>query len=258
MRVALLNLTAVPNEDMAAIALALELYAKDIAAPWERQPWEVVFYPGQQEAPVGWVPLVAFEQADQPGCEGYHDVDEQGRPYGRAFLSCVPNRTVLHDPAGKGASLSAVLAHELAEMMLDLKANQWFDGPFFDHATGHSYTQVAAELADPVQELSYRIDIEGQPIDVSDFIYPAWFDRRSIGEQYDRCRALTAPLTLAPGGYAIVRDAKAERQVFARLMGRITRRAPGIKKVFHGTPSAAWREQMKAMRGSRTSRRLAL
>lgn len=254
MRIALLNMSSAHNEDMVKIARALNLNVADVCAVWEHAPIDVVFYPGVQAAPDGWTPLVAFEQPDQPGCEGYHDVDDKGRPYGRAFRACVPGGTVLHDPSGKGASLAGVLSHEAEEMVGDLRADAWFDGPFVDHYSGHSYAQVAAELADPVQELAYRIDVDGQPVDASDFIFPDWFNPRAKGVQFDKCRALTAPLTLAPGGYAIVRDAKAEGQVFARLLGR---RVRAIKKVLHPEPPAIWREEMKAFHGGRTKRRLA-
>lgn len=254
MRIALINLSSIRNDDMVKIARALSINMVDVCAVWERAPIDVVFYPGVQEAPDGWTPLVVFEQPDQPGVEGYHDVDDKGRPYGRAFRACVPGGAVLHDPSGKGASVSALCSHEAEEMALDLLANSWFNGPLIDASTGRSYPLVAGELADPVQELAYRVEVDGQPIDLSDFIYPAWFNPHAAGAQYDKCRALTAPLSLAPGGYAIVREAKAERQVFARLLGR--KRKPGVKKIMHDTPPAEWRERMKAMRGGRTRRRL--
>jgi hypothetical protein len=212
--------------------------------------------PGLQEAPAGWSPLVIFEAPDQPGVQGYHDVDEQGRPYGRVFRSCIPGGAVLCDPTGKGAAIAPVAAHEVAEMRLDELANSWFDGPLRDPYTGHDYSQVAGEIGDPVQELTYPISVDGQLVDASNFVYPAYFNRRAAtGERFDHLRALTAPLTLAPGGYVIVRDAKAERQVFARLFGRARHAKP--TKITSPTPPAEWREEMKKLRGGRTKRRLA-
>lgn len=251
--IALINMSSAANDDIAKIARMLKINLAEVCDVWGRAPIDVAFTPGVQEAPDGWTPLVIFEQPDQPGCEGYHDVDAQGRPYGRAFRACVPGGVVLHDPSGKGASLAALCSHEAEEMAIDLEANGWFDGPFVDHYSGHSYAQVAGELADPVQELAYRIDIDGQLVDASDFIFPAWFNPRATGVQFDKCRALTAPLTLAPGGYAIVRDAKNEGQVFARLFGR---RRRAVEKVMHPEPPAAWREQTKHLHGGRTKRRL--
>ena len=255
MKLALLNMSSVRNDDMARIADALKVGLTHVTDAWERSPIDVAFMPGTKTAPIGWAPLVAFEQAEQPDAayEGYHDLDEQGRPYGRAFRNMIPGGAILHDPAGAGASLAAVLAHEAAEMALDLMANAWIDAPFSDPRTFHGYGQVALELADPVQELTYQIDVDGIPVDFSDFIYPAWFDRRAAGVKFDHMGALKTPLTLAPGGYVIVRDNKADRQVFARLLGR---RVPGVRKVPAIQPQAAWRETMKKLPGGRTRRRM--
>lgn len=254
MKLALLNLSSAPNEQMAKIATALKLYLVDVCNAWERASIDVAFYPGQELAPLGWSPLVAMEQPDQPGAEGYHDVDELDRAYGRAFRACIPGGEVLHDKAGAGASLAGVLAHEAAEMALDILANAYQDGPFRDVATGKSYAQVAVELADPVQELAYQVQADGEPVDVSNFILPNWFDRRATHGPFDKMGVLTAPLTLAPGGYVIVRDAKPERQIFARLLGRA---APaGAHKIAAPRPPAAWRDKMKLHHGGRTKRRL--
>jgi hypothetical protein len=256
MRIALLNMSSVPNHDMALIADAIKIGLTHVAEAWEHAPIDVAFMPATKVAPLGWAPLVAFEASDQPDAayEGYHDLDEQGRPFGRAFRACIPGGAVLHDATGGGASLAAVLAHEAAEMVGDLQANAWFDAPFTDPTTFHAYSQVACELADPVQESTYQINVDGAIVDFSNFIYPAWFDRRAAGVQFDQMGVLKTPLTLAPGGYAIVRDVKPERQVFARLLGRA--RAPGVHKVVAPLPPMAWRESMKKLQGGRTRRRL--
>ena len=254
-KIALLNMSSVRNDDMAKIADAIKIGLMHVTTAWERAPIDVAFMPATKTAPEGWAALVAFEQADQADAayEGYHDLDDAGRPYGRAFRSSIPGGAVLHDPSGGGASLAAVLAHEAAEMALDLQANAWIDAPFNDPATMRAYSQVALELADPVQELTYQIDVDGTPVDFSDFIYPDWFNRRAAAVKFDHMGALKTPLTLAPGGYAIVRDTKAEGQVFARLLGR---RVPGVRKVAAVHPPAAWRETMKKHAGGRTRRRL--
>lgn len=253
MKLALLNMSSAPNEQLARIATALKLYMEDVCAAWERAPIDVAFFPGQQIAPIGWTPLIAFEQPDQPGCEGYHDIDELDRPYGRAFRAMVPGGEVLHDKTGTGASLAGVLSHEAAEMALDVLANAYQDGPFVDPYTRRSYAQVAVELADPVQELAYQVTVDGSPVDVSNFVFPAWFDRRARSVKFDQMGALTAPLTLAPGGYVIVRDAATERQVLARLIGR---GSPARKVYDETSPPSAWRDRMKLHHGGRTRRRL--
>jgi hypothetical protein len=249
-RIALLNLSAASDHDVVQIGTALQVYLQHVATAWERAPIEIAFMPGVGVAPDGWNPLVVFDKPDQPGLEGYHDVDGTGRPYGRAFLNTVPDRVVLRDTGGKGASLAGVLSHEAAEMALDVLANAWQDGPFVDPLSQRSYQQVATELCDPVQEQSYAIG----DVDVSNFVYPAWFNRRAaVGQRVDHLGKLAMSLTLAPGGYAIVRGSVADEQVFARLFRRGARKPTRID---HATPQATWRERMKTLRGGRTVRRL--
>jgi len=67
------------------------------------------------------------------------------------------------------------------------------------------------------------------------YIGDQWFDAKSKGERYDWLGSLSAPLTLAPGGYAIVRNQPGtESQVFTRQM------------------PAAWRAEMKQHAAART------
>src|SRR5437764_6488237 len=108
MRIALLNLSSAANHDLALMADVLKVGLTHVCEAWERAPVDVQFMASTSVAPPGWVPLVAFENPDQAGAgaEGYHDVDEVGRPYGRAFRSVIPGGTVLHDPSKTGASLA--------------------------------------------------------------------------------------------------------------------------------------------------------
>ncbi len=238
----------------AAIAIYLN---RDVCQAWERAPIEVEFMKGLTKAPDGWSPLVAFDKPDQIDVEGYHDVDDMGRAYGRAFLSMIPGGAILHDKTGDGASLLGCLTHEAGEMALDVLANAYQDGPLVDVASGHSYAQVAVEIADPVQSLAYSISVNGELVDAANHVFPTWFNRRAVGQPVDKMGALKVPLSLAPGGYAIVRDTSTDAQVFARLLGRTLRASPQPLKVYHhSTPPAPWRELMKAAPGGRTARRL--
>lgn len=262
MRIALLSLSDITEKDMGLLAGMLDVYLNQHVCPiWERATIEVQFFKGFTQAPDGWMPLVIVDQPDVLGCSGYHDVDPEGRAYGRAFLSMIPNRVILHDPAGKGASLAGLLAHEAAEMALDILANAYQDGPFIDPKTNRSYAQVAVELCDPVQESAYPIIINAQTVDASNFVYPSWFNRRIAIGKVDYMGVLQAPLTLAPGGYAIVRDTSKDRQVFANLFKGKAEKRPArikvkIKKIEADEPAAEWREAMKALPGSRTQRRM--
>lgn len=255
MRVALLNASEAPDASVARIAEALSAYGGHLAQAWDRTTPIVEFFAGLKVAPDGYIPLVVMDDADTPGCLGYHDADPKGRAYGRAFLHMIPNRTVLRDPSNGGESLAACLTHEFAEIFGDEYANLYADGPLYDPQTQRAHSMVAVELGDPVQAQAYPITVGTTEVDASNFVFPAWFSARCIGRKVDYLSALSMPLAIAPGGYAIVRDAKADGEVFARFFGR--KKTPTVTKIEHANvPPAAWRMRSKNAPGGRTKRRL--
>jgi len=208
MKFALLNRSSAPADAMVKIREALELHLQHVCAAWERLPITVAWYPDQAVAPLGEIALIAFDDPDQPGAEGYHDVDPRGVPYGRAFLNVIPGRALLYDPSGRGQCLAAVLEHEADEIVGDTFAADWSDGPFVDVNTNLTRASVARELCDPVQDSAYDLVLaDGTRTSATNFVFPAWFDGKSIGERYDFMNIIKAALTLAPGGYAIARNA---------------------------------------------------
>lgn len=243
MKIALLNRSAALDDAMAKIAAALNVFmTRDLCPAWERAPVEVTWMPGVSVAPVGYFALVAMDSPDAPGLLGYHAADPRGVPYGRAFLDVIPGRQVLHDATGRGASLAGVLAHEAAELALDAFANFWADTATESSAT-YAFDEMALEVADPVQESAYSITLDdGTVVDVSDFVLPAYFDPDATAGPFDHLGVLTKPLSLAAGGYAIVRSGGHEKQVTARLA--------------HAAAPALWRDMMKAGTHSRSFRRL--
>ncbi len=252
MIIALLNQSRATVADMDHIAGMLKANLAHVTAAWSLAPVEIQFHMDTKVAPDGQVPLVAFDHADLAGALGYHDLDPYGRAYGRAFLDVVPGHCVLHDVSLGGASLAGVLSHEACELVGNEQANEYRDGPFIA-ADGHSWKMVAAELCDPVQELSYAVTLDdGTAVDASDFVLPQWFNAKAqhVGS-FDFLGVLHAPLTLAPGGYVIVRDTGLrDDQVFGRSM------LVAPVKVSHAQAPAAWRDKAKALPGSRTHKRL--
>jgi hypothetical protein len=98
--------------------------------------------------------------------------------------------------------------------------------------------ELAREACDPVEGDSYEID----GVAVSNFVTPEYFgepSRRPV-PSYDAMGLVTAPLTMRPGGYQIVRDSDgvvSER--FARRVDeggmpewqRAAKRAPGSRRM---------------------------
>lgn len=202
------------------------------AREWGISPWRISYYNAVSTPPVGSYPLVLFDRPDVASALGYHDVDPQGQPYGKVFIQPILDAGggILD---GIGASVSATVSHEAIEMMGDAYANEWTD--MLDGR------EVARELCDPVEADSYilRLSISGLKAQVSSYVTPAWFSEAGPGP-YDHLGHLTAPFTMSPGGYLIVR----------RVGGPVTN--------VWGDKYPEWKVAGKAYPAARTARRMAL
>ena len=180
-------LIAVTNESKAmkdaqvrAIVAALQKQVTHDWAPVWGSYAKVKFFPkGQQPADAWW--LACFDDSDQAGALGYHDVTPAGLPLGKAFVGT---------DLKYGASPSVTMSHELLEMLGDPEINltaQVGDAEFY-----------AYEVCDAVEadDLGYRIG----DVLVSDFVTPAWFGTTFAGP-YSFRQSVRQPLQLAPGGY---------------------------------------------------------
>jgi len=253
MKFALLNLDiTVPADDCAKMADALTIYDRDYLSPaYGLQAASVEYLKGMSVAPSGYdMSIYIFDRPEGAGYLGYHTKAD-----GRVFSSLIPGKVTLRDPNGKGASILAVLMHEYAEIRGDFLAGDWADGPFIDPNTRSQWDLVARELCDPVQESAFTITLPGgQQVDASNFILPSWFNCDARDVKFDQMGVLRMPLTIAPGGYVIVRRIKNEGSIFGRVMGR-AKKEPAVKKIYHEVCPEEWREQMKEY-GGRTAKRL--
>jgi hypothetical protein len=100
----------------------------------------------------------------------------------------------------EGFSWTEVFSHELGEMLVDANGTTAVQvaSPYSNGPGGYESPTIfyAQEIADPVEAHPFLID--GVP--VADFVYPAWYVRRSHGP-FDAARATGAPLTLLALGY---------------------------------------------------------
>lgn len=115
--------------------------------------------------------------------DGYHDLTPEGLPFARVYLENIRRN---HDTLGE------MISHELAEMLVDPLANlaaEYSARVFYDF-----------EVADPVQEHSFRID----GIPMTDFVYPAWFvpSPGPARTRYDHLNLLRRPFHILRSGYA--------------------------------------------------------
>lgn len=168
-------------------------------------------------------PLIKLvDEVDVSGALGYHTES------GGTVVGQVGAKTCLDN----GASISQCLSHEVLEATKDPFVGGWEDNA----ADGTSH---AREMCDAVQDGTYQID----GVDVSNFLYPAYFDSQDTTGPFDYLGALKAPFTRTPGGYQMVRltqpDATqlGERPPWKANAYRVSRR----KDAHHTTPRASER-----------------
>lgn len=137
--------------------------------------------------------MVIFDDSDQAGALGYHDINPEGLPLGKVFA-----KTTLT----YGGLPSVTFSHEVLEMLGDPDINLIAMGN--DPNSGAKF--YAYEVCDAVEADNLGYPIYG--ITVSDFVTPAWFEsfRAPNSTQFSFKKNVTAPFQLAAGGYIGVYD----------------------------------------------------
>lgn len=227
----------IKDSDLETMAAAFEIQLQRDFCPKYNLPALPVkpFHPTDTIPPGYWY-LHFTDQVTEEGDFGYHS-DVGGNIYAEieiAILQKYGCGVLSTDPANGGPdSVSSVASHELLEMTYDPMVTLW--APSVLPIDG---TSQAAEVADPVQECYYQIN----GVQVSNFVLPNyWLTTNPVGAQYDFMDVLSAPFTVAPGGYAVVSDANgATKEVYgsrppsplrmAMLRRRKMMRLKGMKK----------------------------
>ena len=157
--------------------------------------------PGQDPPSTSWW-LGIFDNADQAGALGYHDLTTAGLPIGKVFAKTTIDA---------GDLVSVTFSHEVLEMLADPDINLIVQkGP-----RGYSY-----EVCDAVEDDSLGYDVNG--VRVSDFVYPQYFETfwKKNATKFDHRGHLSGPLpALTPGGYMSYLDFHTGhwKQITARL-----------------------------------------
>jgi hypothetical protein len=127
-----------------------------------------------------------FDDADEAGALGYHDLTKDGQPVSKVFV-----KTTIDD----GQLVSVTACHELFEMAIDPLANLWAEAP--------DGTEYAYEMCDAVEEDTFLVD----GIPMSNFVHPSWFEpfNHPPGTKFDHLGKLTAPFSMTKGGYVIIK-----------------------------------------------------
>jgi hypothetical protein len=156
--------------------------------------YPVTLYNTDVAKPSDWS-LVYFDDADQAGVLGYHDLTKKGQPVSKIFV-----KTTIADHE----LVSVTACHELFEMVIDPIANLWAEA-----ADG---TEYAYEMCDAVEEDTFLVD----GIEMSNFLHPAWFEpfKHPTGTKFDHLGLLKKPFTMTKGGYVITKKNGKVKEVF--------------------------------------------
>ena len=192
-KVSVLNQSQSLTDDQVSQAVpALQAQvSKDFAPAWGIDA-DVTFVSGGQPTPGSWA-LIIFDNSDQPGALGYHDLTAEGLPLGKVFAAT---------DMQYGLQWTVTASHELLEMLADPDIDLTvFVQP--DNETGRIY---AYEVCDACEADNYGYAINGTM--VSDFVFPAWFEsfRTQGSTQFDQQNQIQKPFDLLPGGYIGIFD----------------------------------------------------
>jgi len=183
--------TVLKDEQVAAAVPALKTQVQRDFAPVWGVDADVKFYPAN-EVPLGTWQLGVFDNSDQAGALGYHDLTSDGMPFGKAFA-----RTDMEYKS----SWTVTLSHELLEMLVDPDVNLSASSPFERTLRFYAY-----EVCDACEADQYGYEIDG--VLVSDFVYPAWFEYfRQVGStQFDYQKRINTPFQILTDGYIGILD----------------------------------------------------
>jgi hypothetical protein len=212
MLIALINKsTLISNSDLEIATKALQIqFDLHVAPAFDQKSPAIKFYENVSEVPgYAWV-VYMLDNSDQAGALGYH-LESNDKIDGYIFAKPVLDAggKVLFDTTNpQNVTVSSVLSHEVIEMFGDRFANLWADMP--------SGNEIAYELCDPVQGDSYQIDVNGTIVNVSNFVFPNYFNMQGTSQDndpFDYLKKLSAPFTMTAGGYMIVRTTGTTSQV---------------------------------------------
>lgn len=185
-QVAIVNESSVCSDDeVAQITKALQHQVDHDFRPTWGIAAELTAVPkGQAPSASAWV-LGVFDDSDQAGALGYHDLTPQLHPVGKVFAATDKKY---------GAAVSVTCSHELLEIFGDAYINT----TSLDPKTGRLY---AYENCDAVEADELGYEIEG--LLVSDFVLPQFFDPQHAGKGQPLSfkENVHEPFSLAKGGY---------------------------------------------------------
>lgn len=212
MDIALINRSSMSPRDFAFAARAIEIQmTEDLMPLWrdhleDKNEWPVFGVSSADGLSKGsFSPISILDDIGRDAALGFHDWTMGA--WGRS-LPLVPT-----------------MSHEATELRIDPKINRWFTMP--------DGRQCAGEVADPVQEDTYDIEVtiggETREVAVSNFVTPAWFGLGE-GRLYDYLGLCDRPFHNR--GYLIVKNPNGTMSFeYSSRMGRASMPALAAEKV---------------------------
>lgn len=210
--------TLVTNDQVNIMCQAIQIQFNLHCAPaWNQLPPTVKFYTNLNQIPgYAWITYIIDNDAQVANALGFH---QESSDKITAFIMCEPilsngGVAFVYDPNNSSQyTVSATLSHELMEMYLDRFGGTFCTGP--TNASGSNL--FCQELADPVEDNSYAINVDGYQVSVSNFIFPSWTNPQATNANmpFDYLKKLTAPFTMTAGGYIITATLNSEGEVTA-------------------------------------------
>jgi hypothetical protein len=242
--IAVINASTVLTDDQVkAVLPALQTQvSRDFAPVWGPDA-ALTFVATSSAPPAGSWWLGIFDNSDQAGALGYHDLTAEGLPLGKAFAG---------SDMQYGYQWTVTASHELLEMLADPDINL----TVFAQADPGSGVIYMHEVCDACEADQYAYPING--IQVSDFVFPAWFEsfRATGSTQFDQGKRISAPYQLLQGGYIGVFDVTAGtgwQQVTAAVGGMNALNQAALAAALLAPGTTAY--DMRPRIGSRRERR---
>jgi hypothetical protein len=162
--------------------------SRDFAKVWGVDA-DLKFIPKGSNADPGSWWIGVFDDSDQAGALGYHDLTPEGLPLGKVFAGTDKKY---------GYQWTVTFSHELLEMLGDPDINLTALVQK-DDTTGTMYAYEVCDACE-ADENGYKIN----NVLVSDFVYPSWFEsfwKKDSGTQFDQMKKIHTQFELLPGGY---------------------------------------------------------
>jgi hypothetical protein len=185
--------TVLTDVQVQAVVPALQIQVhRDFAPVWGVDA-DLTFVPQRGSPAAGSWWLTVFDNSDQAGALGYHDLTSEGLPLGKVFAG---------SDIQAGTQWTVTASHELLELLADPDVNLC---AYFQKDGGNTIF-YAYEVCDASEADDFGYSINGAL--VSDFVFPAWFEsfHQPGSTQFDFQKKIQQPFQLLKNGYISTLD----------------------------------------------------